>query len=642
MVRYSGEAHGSPTAGLGLVRGDVVATGNCSTGGWLGKAPGRASDLAPPGVTAGPKAMKATRASATRGQMIESATAPELACWPDGQAGPDIPRRTISALKGIAGAGNNRRHRSHGPLLASCWHRDLNPVQPARMIPGQEPPAGSRPDAAPLRPTAAPCDARRAWRLVWSTGAVVAGLHSGTSMAGLSAQASARQGVDLILVIDRSKSMDTGQRRIFPAVKEAATRLIERTAPGDNVVLVSYAEGVEMNPAVVVYGDRDRAALSSLVRRMRATGRYTFTVAALDAALREASRLDSAQRALGAGVHRKLVVLMTDGLNDPPPGAGRAELSMDSIGRRYDGMPWFVWQIQLGKSLDPAVDTLKRYLPRYRAVQSMDADSLLGAVRDEISRSLSALALSVSARVEPRSLDFGSVPVGGEASAPVSVAVNLEGDGTVVLRFVSEGDPNGMISLEPDSFAFARTGTDTLHVRFAPRHGQEGTVSGILRLSASVPTVPAQSVTWQAEVTRGASGRRPRAALLGGIVLAAAAGSAFLVLRRRGQRLFGTLIVRGTGTEASHDLGTLRTGTVRLGHDRSAGHLVALARPAVVDLVVEEHGGTAFVVAYAQEGLLLHRGRQVRRLQLFDRDEFQVGAVSVEYRGDVPARRPGT
>lgn len=570
--------------------------------------------------------------------MVESVTVPELPCWPDGKGGPDVPRRTFSALRGTAGAGNNRRHRSRGPLLASSPH----PLQPARMIPPQEPLAGGRPDAASLRRTAARCDARRARRLAWSAGAVVVGLHCGTSIAGLSAQASARQGVDLILVIDRSKSMDTGQRRIFPLVKEAATRLIERTAPGDNVVLMSYAEGVEMNPAVVVYGDRDRAALSSLVRRMRATGGYTFTAAAVEAALREAGRLDSAQRALGAVVHRKLILLMTDGLNDPPPSAGRAELAMDSIGRRYDGMPWFVWQIQLGKSLDPAVDTLKQYLPRYRAVQSTDADSLLGAVRDEVSRSLSALPLSVSARLEPGALDFGSVPVGGEASASVSIAVNLEGDGTVALRFVSEGDPSGTISLEPDSFTFAKTGTDTLRVRFAPRHGQEGAVSGVLRLSASAPTMSDQFVAWRAEVARGAYGLRPLPVLLGGAVLAAAAASVLLALRRRGKRLFGTLIVRGTGTEASHDLGALGAGTVRLGHDRSAGHLVALARPAVVELVVEEHAGTAFVVAYAQEGLLLHRGKQVRRLQLFDRDEFEVGPVSVEYRGDVPTRRPDT
>ncbi len=197
--------------------------------------------------------------------------------------------------------------------------------------------------------------------------------------------------VDLILIVDTSATMagKAGGRNIFPQVKRALDELVDATGPGDNVLLIPYDTDVRPRATVVVYGEPDKAALHSEIDALIAKGLWTYTAAAIQHGLDESKRLDDAQ---GGDKHAKVVVLLTDGMNDPPPAVRgtAAEVRLDQVARRFQGMPWFVWQIQLGPKMDAGVDEAFRSagFPNYRRVQAGAAE--LNKLRADILKEVEA------------------------------------------------------------------------------------------------------------------------------------------------------------------------------------------------------------------------------------------------------------
>ena len=217
----------------------------------------------------------------------------------------------------------------------------------------------------------------------------------GLSLRSAAAQAGAakptKTPVDLILIVDTSATMagKAGGRNIFPQVKRALDELVDATGPGDNVLLIPYDTDVRARATVVVYGEPDKAALHSEIDALIAKGLWTYTAAAIQHGLGEAKRLDDAQ---GGDKHAKVVVLLTDGMNDPPPAVRgtAAEVHLDEVARRFQGMPWFVWQIQLGPKMDAGVDGAFRSagFPNYQPVQAAAAE--LNKIRADILKEVEA------------------------------------------------------------------------------------------------------------------------------------------------------------------------------------------------------------------------------------------------------------
>jgi len=158
---------------------------------------------------------------------------------------------------------------------------------------------------------------------------------------------------------------------VFPEVKTALKELVQATTAGDNVVLISYDAVVRTNPTSLIYGPQDKAALHRQIDELKAEGDYTYTAAAIQKGLAEAKRLDDAQ---GDLKHTKVVVLLTDGLNDPPPSVrGKdSEVRLAEVAKRFEGMPWFVWQVQLGRTIDLGVDQAFREagFPNYKSAKT--------------------------------------------------------------------------------------------------------------------------------------------------------------------------------------------------------------------------------------------------------------------------------
>lgn len=196
---------------------------------------------------------------------------------------------------------------------------------------------------------------------------------------------------DLFLIVDTSRTMigEAGGQNIFPEVKRVLKELIEGCNRGDHVVLIPYDAEVRAQPTVVIQDDRDKQRLKRLVDGMVAKGDWTYTAAAIQEGLAEAKRLDDAQ---GGSKHMKVVLLLTDGLNNPPPWVrGQSgEVRLEEVARRFAGMPWFVWQVQLGPEIDQGIDRAFREqnYPNYKTVQTAAAD--LEKVRKQVRSELAA------------------------------------------------------------------------------------------------------------------------------------------------------------------------------------------------------------------------------------------------------------
>lgn len=194
---------------------------------------------------------------------------------------------------------------------------------------------------------------------------------------------------DLILVVDTSRTMigEAGGQNIFPEVKRVLKELIDKANIGDSVVLISYDATVQAYPTTLINDQQDKERLKVLVDQLRAKGDWTYTAAAIQAGLAEAKRLDNAQ---GADRHTKAVILLTDGINNPPPSVRgtSAEVRLEEVARRYAGMPWFVWQVQLGPQVDQGVDRAFREagFPNYETVKTPadDLDRVRQRIQDRI------------------------------------------------------------------------------------------------------------------------------------------------------------------------------------------------------------------------------------------------------------------
>jgi hypothetical protein len=190
---------------------------------------------------------------------------------------------------------------------------------------------------------------------------------------------------DLILVVDTSRTMigEAGGQNIFPEVKRVLKELIDKAGPGDSVVLIAYDTTVQAYPTTLINDEQDKTRLKALVDQLRAKGDWTYTAAAIQAGMAEARRLDDAQ---GANKHTKAVILLTDGINNPPPWVRgtSSEVRLEEVARRYAGMPWFVWQVQLGPQVDVGLDQAFRRagFPNYETVKTPAED--LDKVRRQI------------------------------------------------------------------------------------------------------------------------------------------------------------------------------------------------------------------------------------------------------------------
>lgn len=119
------------------------------------------------------------------------------------------------------------------------------------------------------------------------------------------------EGIDVVVMVDTSESM-------FPVFDDVVDYLLRdllenRLHTGDSFHLLSFADSPEEEIQLDIEDRADIAAVVDRILLLKPLGQYTDLIAAVDF-LYDYTRMIDPQ-------NRKLILLLTDGIHDPPPGS---------------------------------------------------------------------------------------------------------------------------------------------------------------------------------------------------------------------------------------------------------------------------------------------------------------------------------
>lgn len=447
---------------------------------------------------------------------------------------------------------------------------------------------------------------------------------------------------DLILIIDKSGSMAGagGMPAIFPAVQATAKELVASLRPGDLAQIIFYGSDVVVQSPTVIYGEDDRRRVDSQIDAIKANGKYTFTAKALYDAIHEATRLETAQGTTDGTPHRKVIVLLTDGVNEPPPGVNDASVDLSSEATQARGMPWYVWQVQLGPRADPMVDSMFAKRPgdkvHYERLDGGTTAQRLDSLETEMKRVVAVPTTRPLLQLRPASLTF--MPLRARQAVTASLKVSADDPsvrGQVRLR---PGKlPTGVqLVIEPSVIASGGSMAEA-HVTLRVADGTlPGPISGQIFAEPVEAILADTVVTWRVEVQ--APSKLPRILGVAAALLAALALIALLLRARAGRIVQGQLeYSKSGGPRTTCRLGELRKQRVTIGDaEHSDVPLAGAGASAVISMVDEE--GQKLCYVQKVSGDLQHAGRPVSQLTLYNRDTFLLGSYNITYTGDVAAR----
>ncbi len=165
-----------------------------------------------------------------------------------------------------------------------------------------------------------------------------------TAMVGEFAHAAENK--DVILVLDTSLSMigkAKGAKDIMSQVKQSLKSFIGDLKAGDTLTFMTFDEVVRVYPIVNISNANDTDIIDKYISMVEAKGKWTYTLDMLSNVLKMADDLEVKNKN-----RQKVIVIMTDGLDDPPPGKRKARLSVKDVAKGYSGKDWFIYLVNLG------------------------------------------------------------------------------------------------------------------------------------------------------------------------------------------------------------------------------------------------------------------------------------------------------
>ncbi len=171
---------------------------------------------------------------------------------------------------------------------------------------------------------------------------------------------------DVILVLDTSMSMiGYGGKNIFNDVKLSIYNYIDTLQDGDRVVFVTFDSVTKVFPSVLVDDQNDRDILKKYISVVEAKGQWTYTLDMLKTVF---SIADDLGKDKDKKSDRNLaIVIMTDALDDPPPGKRGDHFELTKIAEQYSGKDWWIYLVNLAdmkksEKLVAAQEELKKEL----------------------------------------------------------------------------------------------------------------------------------------------------------------------------------------------------------------------------------------------------------------------------------------
>ena len=154
---------------------------------------------------------------------------------------------------------------------------------------------------------------------------------------------------DLILVLDTSLTMagyGKGSTNILPQVKESLPQFIEQLEKNDSVTLITFDTDVKIYPTIYISSKKSKESLIDYIKNIKATGAWTYTSMMMKTVFQKAQELEAKDKD-----RQRIIVVMTDTLDDPPPGKLADRLNIKEIGKRYKDKDWFIFYVNFGDAI---------------------------------------------------------------------------------------------------------------------------------------------------------------------------------------------------------------------------------------------------------------------------------------------------
>jgi len=192
-------------------------------------------------------------------------------------------------------------------------------------------------------------------------------LFSVSSMVLISqVNAKAENSKDVILVLDTSMSMiGYGGKNIMTNVKNSINNYIDSLKDGDRVTFITFDKDVKVYPKILIDDKNDRDILKKYISMTEAKGQWTYTLNMLNQVFSIADTISKDK-----DKERNLVILiMTDALDDPPPGKRKQKFNLKKIADQYSGKDWWIYLVNLAdlkgsKKLKESQEKLRGELSR--------------------------------------------------------------------------------------------------------------------------------------------------------------------------------------------------------------------------------------------------------------------------------------
>ncbi|HPD77945.1 MAG TPA: vWA domain-containing protein [Spirochaetota bacterium] len=185
------------------------------------------------------------------------------------------------------------------------------------------------------------------------------------------AYSAAKVNKDVILVLDTSLSMVGYQgRNIFEDVKVSVYKYIDSLQDGDRVTFVTFDEDLKIFPTVVLDDKNDRDIVKKYISVTEAKGQWTFTLKMLKAVFALADTITKQnQKENPVNPRNVVIVIMSDGLDDPPPANSKETFNLKKIAEQYSGNDWWIYivnlaEMQKSKEISAAQQALKEELSK--------------------------------------------------------------------------------------------------------------------------------------------------------------------------------------------------------------------------------------------------------------------------------------
>lgn len=166
----------------------------------------------------------------------------------------------------------------------------------------------------------------------------------GILLGGVLCKGSGEKERDIILVLDTSRSMiGQGGKNIFSEVKESLRKFVDDLKSGDSLTIVTFDETVVVRPTVTIFDNNDKKIINSMLSVIKAEGMWTYTMEMLRNVFRIANEMETKNPQ-----RKQIIILLTDGLDDPPPAKRKDRFNIREAAKEYVGKEWYVYLVNFG------------------------------------------------------------------------------------------------------------------------------------------------------------------------------------------------------------------------------------------------------------------------------------------------------